>query len=94
MSDNSNFANKKKVITRTYRGPDRRDREGASTGVAAEITRDAKGNPVLSLRAEGPRRREDDDTLDLIGALNADSLQLEAEPAPEHGYNPYQTDDD
>ncbi len=94
MGDRNNYADKKKVITRTYRGPDRREQEGADTEVDAEITRDAKGNPVLSLRAKTPRRREDDDTLDLLGALNVDSLELEGESTPDSGYNPYQTDED
>ena len=57
---------------------------------------DSKGNPILEWRTELPVRREDDDTMNYLKALDADALQLAADdedaakPArEERGYNPY-----
>jgi hypothetical protein len=43
---------------------------------------DAKGNPVLEVRTDVPRHREDDKTIDLLKCLDADALGLELEEEP------------
>lgn len=37
---------------------------------------DEKGNPVFEIRANVPRRREDDNTIDLLKCLDDESLAL------------------
>jgi hypothetical protein len=74
-------------VTRTYRGPDRRDPNNTDDSqVSRSIKFDEKGNPVLEVRTDVPRRREDDRTIDLLKCLDADSLGLALEddepPAP------------
>ena len=77
------FAANAPVVSRTYRGPDRRDpRNTDDSQVRRQIKFDAKGNPVLEVRVDVPRRREDDNTIDLLKCLDADSLNLELEDEP------------
>jgi hypothetical protein len=63
-----------------------------------EIRFDAKGNPIWEMRATLPRRRADDDTVDLLKCLDIGSLSLadaKDEPESTHetdGYNPYHRD--
>jgi hypothetical protein len=68
------------VVSRTYRGPDRRDPNNTDDAlVQRNIKFDAKGNPVLEVRTDAPRRREGDDTIDLLKCLDADELKLAVE---------------
>ena len=77
------FAADAKVVSRTYRGPDRRDPEhGDDSKVERTVKFDAKGNPVLEVRTDVPRRRGDDDTIDLLKCLDADALNLTLEDEP------------
>ena len=72
------FAANAAIKTPSYRGPDRRLPSGHSeTGISKEVTSDAKGNPVLDIRSTAPRRREDDDTLDLIKCLDESALSIQ-----------------
>ena len=72
------FASEAEVKTPSYRGPDRRSPSGeAEAEISKEVTYDAKGNPVLDIRSKTPRRREDDDTLDLIKALDESALSIQ-----------------
>ena len=74
------FAANAKVVSRSYRGPDRRDPEqAASSRVERTVKFDAKGNPVLEVRTDVPRRRGDDKTIDLLKCLDADALNLRLE---------------
>ena len=74
-------------------GPDRRKTKGAKPDVRREVTFDANGKSVLEVRVETPGRRKDDDTVDLLECLDADSLSIEEDaapdPAPGAGRNPY-----
>jgi hypothetical protein len=71
------------VQSRTYRGPDRRDpRNTDDSQVSRQIKFDDKGNPVLEVRVDVPRRREGDNTIDLLKCLDADSLNLQIEDDP------------
>jgi hypothetical protein len=77
------FAADAKVVSRTYRGPDRRDGDKVeSSRVERTVKFDAKGNPVLEVRTDVPRHREDDKTIDLLKCLDADALGLELEEEP------------
>lgn len=77
------FATEAKVQSRTYRGPDRRDPDNTDDSqVSRQIEFDAKGNPVLKVRVDVPRRREDDNTIDLLKCLDADALNLQLEDDP------------
>jgi hypothetical protein len=71
------FAADAPIKTPSYRGPDRRMPSGHSeVAISKEVTFDAKGNPVLDIRSTTPRRREDDDTLDLIKCLDESTLSI------------------
>jgi hypothetical protein len=77
------FAADAKVVSRTYRGPDRRDPDQVENSrVERTVKFDAKGNPVLEVRTDVPRRREDDNTIDLLKCLDADALKLQLEDEP------------
>lgn len=77
------FAANAKVQSRTYRGPDRRDpRNTDDSQVSRQIKFDEKGNPVLEVRVDVPRRRQDDNTIDLLKCLDADALKLTLEDDP------------
>src|SRR5690242_4155191 len=79
----NDFATDAKVQSRTYRGPDRRDpRNTDDSQVSRQIKFDAKGNPVLEVRVDVPRRREDDNTIDLLKCLDGDALKLQLEDEP------------
>ena len=69
-------------VTPTYPGPERRTRS-TDSDVYQHLTKrvvfDAKGNPVWDIRVTVPRRREDDDTVDLLKCIDPDSLSLEDE---------------
>ena len=96
------FAATAPVVTRRYRGPDRRLSHKNTEDVAVDVRFDAKGNPVWEMRATGPRHRKDDDTLDLLKCLNVDSLSIDGGEAGDDaggnrtargrdsGYNPYE----
>ena len=77
----SRWATDADVVTESYRGPDRRkqDENVDDDTISREIRYDDKGNPVLDVRTTAPRRRDGDDTIDLIKALDADSLDLKTE---------------
>ncbi len=77
------FAADAKEDSRTYGGPDRRDPDQKENSkVERTIKFDAKGNPVLEVRTDVPRRRGDDDTIDLLKCLDADALNLQLEDEP------------
>jgi hypothetical protein len=77
------FAANAKIVSRTYRGPDRRDSDQKDNAkVERTVKFDAKGNPVLEVRTDVPRRRGDDNTIDLLKCLDADALNLELEDEP------------
>jgi hypothetical protein len=80
------------IVTRRYRGPDRREESGEES-FEAEIRFDDRGNPVWSVQTTVPRRRKDDDTVDLLKCLDSDALALEDEEheagSDSSGHNPY-----
>jgi hypothetical protein len=82
------------IATFRYRGPDRRkpSDDESTDKVSGEVTFDAKGNPVWEIRVDVPRRRKEDDTVDLLKCLDTDSLSIadddKVPSAP--GYNPYE----
>lgn len=69
------FAQNAQIVTHRYRGPDRRraDNDYPDEEISCQIMSDTKGNPVLDVRTNAPRRRKGDDTLDLIKRLDADA---------------------
>jgi hypothetical protein len=71
--------------------PDRRKKEKVRPNGTVRF--DAKGNPIWEVRVDTPRRRENDDTFDLIKSLDIESLSLSDEEPEEEtgnrGYNPY-----
>ena len=74
------FAENSEVETFRYRGPDRRDNETEEQlddMLSRQIRFDAKGNPVLDVRTNVPRRREEDDTIDLLKCLDNSQLSIE-----------------
>jgi chorismate-pyruvate lyase len=74
------FAENPEVETFRYRGPDRRDKETEEKlddVLSRQIRFDAKGNPVLDVRTNVPRRREEDDTIDLLKCLDNSQLSIE-----------------
>ena len=72
------FAADAEIRTVRYRGPDRREEPpDAEADVSTEVTFDSKGNPVLDMRTKVPRRRHDDDTVDLLKCLDDSALSLE-----------------
>ena len=79
-----------------FPGSDRRKPKlAAKPATRSEVTFDAKGNPVWEVRVEAPRRREDDDTVDLLQILDSDELSLQdEEPETRTGYDPYARDDE
>ena len=86
------------ITTFRYRGPDRRENEAPQEQEKAfgEVKFDSKGNPVWETRVDVPRRRKEDDTIDLLKCLDDESLSLadEQQAAPDaEGYNPYRRDD-
>lgn len=80
------------IVTRRYRGPDRRE-EGGQESFVAEIRFDEKGNPVWTVHATVPRRRKGDNTVDLLKCLDSDALALEdgesEAGSDSSGYDPY-----
>lgn len=63
--------------TDEFPGQDRRDHEaGQDEHVESRVRFDAKGNPVWEVRTDVPRRRKDDNTIDLLKCLDDDSLAL------------------
>jgi len=84
----NDFAKDAEVQSRTYRGPNRRDPNNTDDSqVSRQIKFDAKGNPVLEVRVDVPRRREDDKTIDLLKCLDADGLNLQLEDEPKKPAN-------
>jgi hypothetical protein len=102
----SDFGGDQEITTFRYRGPDRREGRSFELGdllspdeKLGDVTFDAKGNPIWQLKVELPRRRKDDNTLDLIKCLEVDTIALADEAdndeAPKvRGYNPYGIVDD
>ena len=92
------------VVSPSYRGPNRRDPDANEDIVkpVCSVNFDVKGDPVLQMQANVPRRREDDKPIDLLDHLNldslslqdADSLQREENTKPSGGYDPYNRDDE
>lgn len=58
-----------------------------------KLTYDAKGNPVWEWRANAPRRRQDDSTIDMLKCLDSETLTLAEDPDEDRGqgFNPYDT---
>lgn len=74
------FAENSEIETFRYRGPDRRDddtEEKLDELLSRQVRFDAKGNPVLDVRTNVPRRREEDDTIDLLKCLDNSQLSIE-----------------
>ena len=67
------------VVGSNYGGRDRRDPNADEPKVSRTIRFDAKGNPVLEVRTDVPRRRDGDETIDLLKCLDADALDLAVE---------------
>lgn len=97
-SDESKRPRKKRIITRTYRGPDRREDappdETSTDSIKSGVTFDGRGNAVWEWKVDAPRRRLDDPTIDFLKALDIDTLEIapdEEAPAdpPGGGYDPY-----
>lgn len=86
------FPRNPEVVTPRYRGPDRRTEGDAEAVLEKRITHDAKGDPVLEVRITSPRRRQDDDTVDQLKCLDADSLSLDdplVEQSGSREFDPY-----
>jgi hypothetical protein len=93
------FGAGQEIVTFRYRGPNRRQNGAFDISEflppaqkLGDVTFDAKGNPVWQLKVDLPRRRKEDDTLDLIKCLDVDSLSLADEsegPDTGGGYDPY-----
>lgn len=80
-----------------HAGTERRTDSADHPETHTEIRFDDKGNPVWEVRADTPRRRKDDDTIDLLKTLDVESLSLEGdeEQTEVPGYDPYgHVDDD
>ena len=97
MSDKKKrpFPANPKIVTPTYRGPDRRGLFPDDTP-SGEVEFDDKGNPVWKMKAI-ELRRKDDQTLNELKTLKIESLSLEGdEPGPpkDSGYDPYLREDD
>ena len=76
----------RKVMAHAYSGPERRKAQCAPEHV---VRFDAKGDPIWEVRTDHiPRRREEDDTINLLKCLVPESLSLEDEHDPA-GFNPY-----
>jgi len=91
------FPRNPEIATFRYRGPNRRhqaDTEPAAEKPSGEVKFDAKGNPVWEIRIDVPRRRKEDDTVDLLKCLDSDSLSIVDDPnhIGPPGYNPYGND--
>jgi hypothetical protein len=79
-SDEKPFPTDPEIVTFRYRGPDRRGQfsdDGTSGESTGTVRWDDKGNPVWEVRMDIPRRREDDDTIDLLKCLDNSLLSLE-----------------
>lgn len=71
-----------------YPGPERR--RSSRTRAHTKLDFDARGNPILDVRVDTPRRREDDDTLDAIECLDIERFSLQEQAAESKGgYDPY-----
>jgi hypothetical protein len=89
------------ISTPTYRGPDRRDgiADDEFEVLGGDVSFDVKGDPVWRARVEAQRRRRDDQTIDTLKCLDAESLTLEGEDSFQGeqgtstggGYSPYET---
>jgi hypothetical protein len=81
--------------TARYRGPERRGKDhDAADDIKprVKVSFDAKGNPVWDAQVDMPRRREGDDTIDLLKCLDTDALSLAADEEEDQdpsGYDPY-----
>ncbi len=78
-----------KILAPDYDGPERRK---AQCAPEHRIRFDAKGDPIWEVRTDHiPRRREDDDTINLLRCLVPESLSLEDDDADsdEGGFDPY-----
>ena len=101
---NKPFPSNPKIVTPSYRGPDRRESNAdeSTVEVVNSVSFDVKGDPVLQLRVDLPRRREDDKPINELDHLNLDSLSLQDEDSsqgeentrPSGGYNPYNRNDE
>lgn len=67
----------KRCLGPTYRGPSCHTKEAEE--ITVEVRFDDKGNAVWVLSTGVPGRIEEGDTLDLLNALNSDSLSLKSD---------------
>ena len=78
---NNNKQSPAPISTPTYRGQDRRDviADDDIEVLGGNVSFDEKGDPVWRARVEAPRHRRDDETIDTLKCLNAESVTLEGE---------------
>ena len=57
----------------------RKDKRLSKSSISRQVVFDDKGNSILDVQVNVPRRRKDDMTIDLLECLDADSLGLELE---------------
>ena len=84
MSTNpKNHKNTEDALAETGEQPtfDRRKAQQSvsDTGISRQIRFDDKGNTIMDVRVDAPRRRKEDNTIDLLECLDADSLGLKLE---------------
>ena len=74
-----NFAMHAEIKTRSYRGHDRRRKEQdpSELKVTRHVRFDDRGNPVMDLETNTPRRRRDDEAIDMIECLAGENPDLE-----------------
>jgi hypothetical protein len=82
MSTNKDkpFPSNPEIVTFRYRGPNRRAAsadDGHRDQPSGTVRFDDLGNPVWEVRVDIPRRRDGDDTIDLLKCLDNSLLSLE-----------------
>jgi hypothetical protein len=74
------FPSNPAIVTFRYRGPDPRAEfsdDGLHGQPSGTVRFDDQGNPVWEVRVDIPRRRDGDDTIDLLKCLDNSLLSLE-----------------
>ena len=73
------FSKNAEIITGSYRGPDRRDsdKDEDEAVISRRVSFDSKGNPILDIRTNALRRREDDMTINLLKCLDISELDFD-----------------
>jgi hypothetical protein len=86
----ANKPSKGSAAKAAYEGRERRRSASTRPKPHGKIRFDAKGNPVWEPQIDTPRRRDGDNTIDLLKCLDVDGLKL-ADDTPEDdpGYDPY-----